>query len=333
MIGPSLSIAICTYKRPAGLRRLLAALRPQVSGHPEREIIVVNDGSHDETYEGVRLDFADIIKYRALPRNVGIAEARNATAKLATGDYIVFTDDDCVPTVWWLDWLAARLAQSPELDVVAGVTHPLVNERQPFFSHVQANHRLLPAPSRSPGGVLFVTANVAIRRSLFESLGGFGFPGFFKAGEDTELASRLGLAGAAMVIDEAWTVGHEVESTFRAVCRRYWRYGYANVSLMNLTSSPPVHDGLGWYRRRRHFRNWCWEYREQRKYAYSVSGRRAVQIWSTVLASIVRMSYYDGCAVALRDRDRRREGDLHVIKTGDGELPSAPLRRRSAAGA
>jgi glycosyltransferase involved in cell wall biosynthesis len=332
--GPSLSVAISTYKRPDGLRRLLAALRPQVAGLAGREIVVVNDGSHDDAYDAVRADFADVIKYRALPANGGIAEARNAAAELAGSDYLVFIDDDCVPPVWWLDWLASRLLQAPELDVVAGVTRALTSERMRFFSRVQAGHRLLPAPSRSPSGMLFVTANVAIRRSLFSALGGFGFPGFYRAGEDTELANRLLLAGAAMAIDTAWMVAHEVESTFPAVCRRYWRYGYANVSLMPLTTSPPVHDSLGWYRRRRHLRNWLTEYREQRKLASGVSDNRMVQALSTFAASLVRMSYYDGCAAALRDRDRRRERDIGgVSRTDDGGLqPEAPPRR-SAAGA
>ena len=307
MSGPTLSVVIATYKRPAGLRRLLAALRPQIYRRSGREIVVVNDGSHDDAYETVRAEFADIIKYRALPKNLGVAAARNATARLSTGDYIVFTDDDCEPPSWWLDWLAARLMRAPDLDVIAGPTSALPPERWRFFSKVQANHRILPAPSRSSGGILFVTANVAIRRSLFEQLGGFGFPGrFHGAGEDTELANRLSLAGAAMTIDDAWFVRHEVESTLRSVCRRYWRYGYANVSLMPLTTSPQVHDSLVGYRRGRHLRNWLSEYREQRKFAVGVSRSRLVQMLSTLAASGVRMAYYDGCSAALRDRDRHR---------------------------
>jgi len=305
--GPTLSVAISTYRRPAGLRRLLTALRPQVAGRPGREIVVVNDGSHDEAYEAVRTEFADIIKYAALPKNGGIAEARNATVKLASRDYVVFTDDDCEPPPWWLDWLAARLIEAPELEVVAGTTRALPPERWRFFAKVLARHGLLPMPLRQQAGIHFVTANVAIRRSLFDKIGGFGFPGpFHGAGEDTEFASRAVGAGTASAVDDLWFVRHEVESTFWSSCRRQRRYGYVNVALMPLTTSPQSNDDLDQNRRRRHPGNWLRVYRRHRRFANEVSDNRFVRMLSALTASLVTMAYLDGCAAALRDRDRRR---------------------------
>ena len=76
--------------------------------------------------------------------------ARNASAELANGDYLVFTDDDCEPPDWWLDWVQARLEWAPDLDVVAGPTRPLPPARSTFISRVQSGHNVRPvrrAPS------------------------------------------------------------------------------------------------------------------------------------------------------------------------------------------
>jgi glycosyltransferase involved in cell wall biosynthesis len=303
---PALSVAVATYRRPAALRRLLSALRPQVEDKPGREIVVVNDGSHDDAYDQVRADFAGLIKYRALPRNVGIAAARNAAAELASGDYLVYTDDDCVPPPWWLDWLAARLAASPGLDIIAGYTRPLERPRETFLARVQSDHAIIPKPTMSSSGVLFVTANVAIRRKLLSECGGFGFPGFRGASEDTELSSRLRQHGATFFVDPKWYVHHEVGDSLVTMCRRHWRYGYANAAMMALTTSPAANDGLGWYRRRRHVRNWLEAFREQRRLSAASPRGPAVRLLSSFVASLVRLAYFDGCAVALNERERRR---------------------------
>ena len=66
---------------------------------------------------------------------------------------------------------------------------------------MQPGYGFPPHAYRSAAGTLFVTAN-AIRRGLFQKVGGFGFPGSFHGtGEDTELAGRLSRAGASICID------------------------------------------------------------------------------------------------------------------------------------
>ncbi len=143
----TLTVAVCTHKRPEGLRTLLAALRPQLDGRPGRDLVVVNDGSHDARYADVLADFGGVVRYEAIEENVGIAEARNRAAAMATGEFIVFTDDDCEPPDWWLDWLEESIAQAPEVDVIAGPTIPLLGERPTLLERVHARVGLLPGPA------------------------------------------------------------------------------------------------------------------------------------------------------------------------------------------
>jgi glycosyltransferase involved in cell wall biosynthesis len=304
MSEPFLSVAISTFRRAAGLGRLLEALRPQVEGRPAREILVVNDGSHDAAYQIVVQKFANVVSYRPLPENVGIARARNAVAALARGDYLVFTDDDCVPPSSWLDWLEARLDANPEIDVLIGTTQPRLPDRPRFIERVNGHYALIPAPHGTPAMPLFVTANVAIRRELFERVGRFGFTQAFPAGEDTELASRLSASGARIVVDPHWFVCHDVSDGLFRQIRRYWRYGYANVRMCELTTAPGPNARLAQARRRYHVANAIEQLRANLQTAEGFSRWTLVRWCSAVAASCVQIAFYDGCAAAAAARRR-----------------------------
>jgi glycosyltransferase involved in cell wall biosynthesis len=298
--SPSLSILVCTHRRPKGLEALLEALVPQVDEHARCEIVVVNDGTHDETYAAIAARFAGNILYCVLEQNVGIAEARNAAAKMAAGDYLVFTDDDCVPPPFWVDWLAARLAQHPELDVVAGTTKPLWPKKPGFVARMRAVHELIPMTAVTRETIIFPTAIVAVRRKLFDRLGGFGFPDFDGAGEDTEFATRLSLAGAAGAYDPSWFTCHEVNEGFLALCDRYRRYGLANGRLIGLTTSPVAHDYMRTHWRAGWRTIWRWEYTGRRAAAHAAYRNRFAAIASATLATLVRLSYWRGVKEAFR---------------------------------
>lgn len=292
--APTISVLVCTYRRPRGLQRLLDSLVGQVKGRTGREIVVVNDGTHDAAYEAVLAPFRDAIRYHRLEDNVGIAAARNISAALARNDYLVFTDDDTVPPSHWLDWLSMRLLEHPELDVVAGTTKPLWPQNPSFFARVRAEHDLFPTTEDTGGTIIFPTACVAIRRALFEEMGGFGFPNFPDAGEDTELATRLFRRGAVMRTDKAWATHHEITEGIWRLCKRYRRYGFANGKLALLTTSPAEHDYMlatgqaGWHT------IWNWEYSHLIKHARSVHKSRVIAAASATLACVVKMAYWQG---------------------------------------
>lgn len=305
MNAPRLSVAISTFRRATGLKRLLEALRPQIEGRPAREVVVVNDGSHDAAYEIVVRSFADMVGYQPLPENVGIARARNTVAASARGAYLVFTDDDCVPPSSWLDWLEARLDANPEIDVLIGTTQPRLPDRPRFIERVNGHYALIPAPHGTAAVPLFATANVAIRRELFERVGGFGFAqGFTGAGEDTELSSRLAAAGARTVVDPHWFVRHDVSDGLIRQMRRYWRYGYANVRMCQLTTAPSQHARMARARRRFHVSNAVEQLRTNLETAEGFSPWAVVRWCSAVAAALVQIAYYDGCAAAAAARRR-----------------------------
>lgn len=100
------SVIIPTYQRPALLKRCLESLISQDFPNEQFEIIIVTDGLDEETNkmlaeEGIFDYFPNLFCY-SLPFKKGPAAARNAGWRVAGGQLILFTDDDCIPSVYWI---------------------------------------------------------------------------------------------------------------------------------------------------------------------------------------------------------------------------------------
>jgi glycosyltransferase involved in cell wall biosynthesis len=108
------SVIIPTYCRAALLCEAIeSVLRQDIDGC---EIIVIDDGSTDDTRERVR-DFSGRVRYLH-QENQGLSTARNTGIAAASGDYIAFLDDDD----WWMPGkLALQLQILERLPDVAGV--------------------------------------------------------------------------------------------------------------------------------------------------------------------------------------------------------------------
>lgn len=110
------SVVIPTYNRAATLRQTLTALMAQ--DYPDYEIIVVDDGSTDDTRAMIAREFPQV-RY-IYQQNRGPAAARNRGIAHARGEIIAFTDDDCVPPRDWLARLADGYARYPDVVGVGG---------------------------------------------------------------------------------------------------------------------------------------------------------------------------------------------------------------------
>ena len=90
MAPPSFSVIISVYNGAATLSRAIESVL--VQSYPPAEIIVVNDGSTDDT-EGVIAGFRDRV-VGLCQANAGVSAARNAGATRATGEWLAFLDAD-----------------------------------------------------------------------------------------------------------------------------------------------------------------------------------------------------------------------------------------------
>jgi GT2 family glycosyltransferase len=177
---PVLSVVVPTCNRPELLHLCLEAVTRSivVAGVPQVEIIVTDDSGDDRTRDLIASTYPQTRWVRG-PRR-GPAANRNAGTAAARGCWILFTDDDCLPAPGWLQAYLGAMQANPQCNVFEGKT---IADRN--------RHRLdEDSPVNETGGYLW-SCNVAIRRELFEQLGGFceSFP--YAAMEDVDLRLRL----------------------------------------------------------------------------------------------------------------------------------------------
>jgi GT2 family glycosyltransferase len=187
----SLSVIVCTYNRRERLERVLASLARQTLAPDRFEIIAVDDGSTDDTLGVLRRAEAQMpnLHLVLLNENRGLAQARNAGLQAASGDDLLFIDDDCVAAPDWVERMQHALHRS---SIVAGA---VAVGRTPYLAlcHNVAQFGGF-MPGRRSGRAPFVAgANMGIRREVLTALG--GFRDLRRCAEDTEFVLRAREAG------------------------------------------------------------------------------------------------------------------------------------------
>ncbi len=183
------------------IERVLAALEQQTSAG-RYDVIVVDDGSDDRTGEIADAFDGDLDVRVLWQRPSGAAAARNAGAAASRADALVFTDSDCYATAHWLE---EGLSGLLDADLVQGcVTPDPQAELGPWDRTLWVE--------RETG--LFETANLFVRREVFDLVGGFeswidpsaGSP----MGEDVWFGWRAKRAGATSAYRPEALVHHAV---------------------------------------------------------------------------------------------------------------------------
>jgi glycosyltransferase involved in cell wall biosynthesis len=230
MTDPVFSIVIPTYERPGTLFRVLDALSAQ-SDPPPFEVIVVDDGSRDETPDRLRA-YRPGYTFRAFTQeNGGPASARNRGIREARGAFILFLGDDTVPEAKVLDVHGRAHGQERPwpVAVLGYTTWPRERRVSPFLHHIneyglQFGYALIDDPEAVPFN-FFYTSNISLPRVLLEAEGLFDTTFPHAAWEDIEISYRLGKRGMKIVYRPDAVTRHHHDITFASFRSRQEKAG------------------------------------------------------------------------------------------------------------
>ena len=200
-----ISVLIAAYRAGPFLPAALAAVAAQT--HPDWELVVVEDGSHDATESLVRAFAAtrptQRIVYHNLGENRGVAAARNRLFELAEGHAVAFLDAD---DEWAPDHLAAgnRALESGADLVATGVrVFDLITRKTLQEVRPPAALATNPVATLFEESVIITSSSVLLSRDLIARTG--EFDGSFAVGEDRDYWLRAAIAGARFAVTPGLT--------------------------------------------------------------------------------------------------------------------------------
>ncbi|QUX26728.1 glycosyltransferase [Nocardiopsis akebiae] len=225
-----MSVVIPVKGRVQLLRAQLASLRSAMDRSPEPAEVIVVDDSEPADAASHRANCREFgARYVTGPRHVGAK--RNLGVEQAAYDLILFTDSDCrvPPDVFERHVKTLRSAD----DSVGGVTGPtFVEQGRAPANRVMRWSKLinddLERPRRCARVTWATATNLAVRREVFEEVGGFPSESLdHVGGEDCDLGLKMSDAGYAIVCDPEAVVVHDhaITDSLATAGRRLYGYG------------------------------------------------------------------------------------------------------------
>jgi O-antigen biosynthesis protein len=306
---PTITIAVCTRDRTAELVDCLESLSR--IDYPAVEILVVDNAPSDDATCRLISLYYPRIRYTCEPKP-GLDRARNRAVVEATGEIIVFTDDDVVVAPDWLKGIVQAFEDHPEASCVTGLVLPyeLETPAQLFFElngsfcrgfeqrkYTGPHHGTRRNAHLGPG-IFGTGANMAFRRDVFDEVGLFdpaldvGTP--THGGGDIEMFGRVLEEGHTLVYEPRALVWHRHRRDLVELHRQFFGWGASYAVLRAMSRRYPRLRGAAlrtatWWIWRRHLRRFL--------------GR-------LILPSIVPMSVLwaevRGCVYGITSYDRSR---------------------------
>lgn len=229
--APLVSIVIPVYNRAREIGDCLEVVLSLNHQAARREIIVVDDGSTDDTVAVVRHYPVNLL---VQPCNRGQSAARNAGVRAARGEIIALLDSDCIADPDWLKELLpyfrdSRVAlvggyvgsffRESWLDRYEEVQSPLNMGREVAFGTTAASDFYVP------------TCNVLIRKDAYLEVGGLDES--LRLGEDVDLCWRLKEKGRRLLYVPCGQVRHKHRNRFREFLARRFDYGTSEAFLFS----------------------------------------------------------------------------------------------------
>ncbi|MEP7358666.1 MAG: glycosyltransferase, partial [Anaerolineales bacterium] len=231
-LPPTLSIVIPTYNRAGLLRACLVSLSKQTQPGADYEVIVVMDGSTDDSQSmmtGLRPPYHLRRMWQA---NAGASAARNHGARLARGEWVLFLDDDMQADPELVAaYLAAARSQGPALLLGQVVTRlaPGADWFAREFGREWAEHYAALNGGRAPTWQDCYAGSVAVPRGALEQSGGWAED--LRRNEDLEFGYRIQKLGLPLRYVAGALSTQDLDKGFRQLTTDVLKTGAASVAM------------------------------------------------------------------------------------------------------
>lgn len=228
-----LSVVVPTYNRRLRLERVLRGLDRQTVGPDEFEVIIVDDGSTDDTRAWLENNRTRAYAVNAVTQtNGGPSRARNRGIQEARGTLVLFLDDDVEPTPELLAEHLKSHEREPNV-VVMGPMASLEHYAQPWVKweqeKLEAQYSAMERGDWAPTFRQFWTGNASVAREHLLAAGGFN-PTYSRA-EDIELGRRLHERGLGFRFNPRARGLHHAERSLKAWTAMHRYYGALEVEI------------------------------------------------------------------------------------------------------
>jgi len=220
---PRISAIIVTYNN-LDLTKLCLESIEKNTEYPNYEVIIVDNASTDGT-----LDYLDgfsaareNILFIKNDTNLGFAAANNQGARAASGEYLIFLNNDTVVTPGWMFRLYLHLARRPSAGMVGPVTNAIGNEAkiEVDYSDLADINRFAALRTPACDGVSFTIQVLAlyccmISRELYDRVGGLDERYRVGMFEDDDLALKVEMEGLDILCAEDVFIHHFHGASFK----------------------------------------------------------------------------------------------------------------------
>ncbi len=240
MESPKISVIIPAYNAEKTIKNTLTSIKALTLA--PIECIVVDDGSDDNTCEIAKKEGAIVL---SADKNMGPGLARNLGAQNAKGEYLAFTDSDCVVPPDWLEKFYAAFKEQP----CSGITGPYAG---PVRMHrigkvidrwLRHNQRKVPREIFS-----CISSNLFVKKKDFKEIGGFptyklpGSDKFYYGNEDEEFANLLAFKKKQPFI---WLKDNGIFHDYRENLRDHFKQQsyWVEAILVSIARFPSISNG------------------------------------------------------------------------------------------
>ena len=232
---PKVSIIIINFNGKHHLESCLESLLK--INYNNTEIIIVDNNSTDDSVNFISKNFPNVILIK-LNENKGFAEPNNIASKVATGDFLLFLNNDTIVTPSFISEMIKPIQQDSDIGICQSLLlkpDESIDSSGDFIDTLGVVYNSKTQISEIREISSARGASMMIKKNLFEQLEGFDKKFYFSF-EDVDLSWRCWIAGYKVLIIPKSIVYHLGGQTYQKVKNSMAFHGFKNQLSMKITN-------------------------------------------------------------------------------------------------